>query len=201
MRGESALPLMLAMGLAVGACRRAEERTAKLPPPIQVPSAPKSPRDTIAQDTTLPPLDRTGLYSLIHTIPNYDEPITETSPNQAGWAIWMDGPTEYGVSVIRAKKGIYLTLDSLVGRDGGSARWMILDAIWRPEETDSLRFAYLCGNSPADANRAVMGMVVPQDSEWYRHVITAWRADSLTHRFVPISPVGLRCFNISYGAD
>ena len=158
-------------------------------------------------------LDRAGLGSLLG---REGSVAWKDSHKVGGWLVTTGAGISrfYGVSRFtmgareaRFRARQYVTLDSLVRTEGGDPVWRILDAIWIPHLSDSLVFASGCSYEQelqagdSTAHYANMGIAVHEDARFYHKVLFAWRADTVTRRFVTIATTQLRCFNAAYGAD
>jgi hypothetical protein len=90
---------------------------------------------------------------------------------------------------------------------GAKPVWMTLDAVWIPQIGPPLEFSRACAHQAqleaGDLNpdRAIMGIAVFEDAQFFSKILFAWRADTTTHRFEIVSPVDLRCYNQGFGVD
>jgi hypothetical protein len=200
---ESAGCLLVAGAVAAG-CSRGPRAPA--PPSTGAPPVVAQRPDTGpgARRDDLTALHREGLEAVLGT-QSERTCCSATDSTQAigGWTVG----DAYGVEWVAARGGQYLSLDSLTGRRDGHPLWRVLDAVWLPEYPDSLRFVAGCATAAAlaagdsVADNAVMGIAVPEPAPFLSTVVFAWRADTVTRRFVVEAPGSLRCVNQGWGID
>ena len=47
----------------------------------------------------------------------------------------------------------------------------------------------------------ILALVKMDDNQYFKKVIKAWKANTKTNRFEPISTIGIDCLNDGYGVD
>jgi len=188
LHGHRAFALCAALTVTVAAC----SRTLSPAPAHRAAVAPAIP------DT----LSRSGLGSLVGTIYRSSGPVTETSDDQGGWLLGSaDQAPSFTYAMHRMRRGgrTYITLDSAAGHEGTQVLWRILDVVWEPQAPDSLVLSFACAYDDAP-DRSLFGLAADAPARWLTHVLRAWRADTLLHRFTAIPLEGLRCENEGWGA-
>jgi hypothetical protein len=164
------------------------------------------------RDSTIPalavePLDsleRAGLESLVGlTIPGRTTPVLHgaSSAHLAGWLLHIDGVgplTDYGISRYLHGTREYLVFEKL-GRDSSGVRTAkVLDAIWAPVLPPFEQMSP-CAYGQDLADHGIMALTQVEEAEWRATLRMAWRADSLTSRFVLIPTAGLACKDDAWG--
>jgi hypothetical protein len=108
--------------------------------------------------------------------------------------------SNYGLSRI-AKKGYQIIAFEKVIPHGNKPDFMLLDTIRighiKPGQGVILTHCRLNGRDVA----GILALVKMDDNQYFKKVIKAWKANTKTNRFEPISTTGIDCLNDGYGAD
>jgi hypothetical protein len=112
-------------------------------------------------------------------------------------------PSVYGIS--RVKKGTQemLWFEMVVDRDrkGNPGKWLVLDVFNVPKMNKSYTLIgghHLClRNGIRDSS--IIAVAKIQDTEYFRQIQKAWRANRKTRKFEAISTKGVICENTGYG--
>lgn len=123
-----------------------------------------------------------------------------------GWVvddIEYPKPSVYGISRVKKGNQEMLWFEMVVDRDrkGNPSQWLVLDVFSVPKMNKSYTLIgghHLCLRNGI-RDYSIIAVAKIQDTEYFRQIQKAWRANLKTRKFEAISTKGVICENIDYG--
>ena len=110
------------------------------------------------------------------------------------------GRPEYAISLQARGADTVLLLERLTARTRQGVPNFVVDAAVRqPRLANGEALSLGTCRRDGQVDDTIIAVVAATDSEVYRRVKAAWRADTAGRRFVPLSTRGIDCVNEGYG--
>jgi acyl dehydratase len=147
------------------------------------------------------PLFREGLDGLVGRVWRGDSAPLAGAQHYQGWLVMSgrDSAPPRAIVIFSVGDRQLVTFDVEVGRAADQAVWQTTDAAWLLESDTGDLIATLCRYGEA-SDGEVFALVHHTDTDWYRDIHAAWRANTATGRIEPAPTAGLACANESRGA-
>lgn len=111
--------------------------------------------------------------------------------------------TVYGISQVKKGNQEMLWFEIVVNRDrtGNPSQWLVIDVLTLPKTNKSYTMVGQGGSCRRNgvSDHDIIAVAKIQDTEYFRQIQKAWRANRKTRKFEAISTKGVICENTGYG--
>jgi hypothetical protein len=111
--------------------------------------------------------------------------------------------TVYGISQVKKGNQEMLWFEIVVNRDrtGNPSQWLVIDVLTLPKTNKSYTMVGQGGSCRRNgvSDHDIIAVAKIQDTEYFRQIQKAWRANRKTRKFEAISTKGVICLNTDSG--